>query len=126
MIPVVAAIIRRDGRILITQRPMNVHLPGLWEFPGGKVQEGESFADALRREIREELDLDIDVLGEYLRIVHHYPEKSVDLHFYDCAIVRGEPQAIEAADFRWVLPAELPSFEFPAADEEIVRALSHA
>src|SRR3954453_1513497 len=95
MILVVAAIIRRDGRILITRRFDHVHLPGLWEFPGGKVERGESLEAALRREIREELGIDVAVGRKYFTIEHQYPSKVVDLHFFDCTIEHGEPAAIE-------------------------------
>jgi mutator protein MutT len=120
---VIAGILRRNGHILLSRRPQDVHLPGLWEFPGGKLEPGESHAEALRREIREELGIEIEVFGEVFTTVHHYPEKSVELHFYECAIVRGEPRAIEVADFRWVKPSELQQYEFPEADRELLALL---
>ena len=120
---IVAAIIRRDGKILITKRPDNVHLAGLWEFPGGKVESGESLPAALEREIREELGVEITVDREYFSVEHEYPDKSVHLHFFDCTILRGEPQPLEVADLRWVKTAELVDFEFPPADAELIRKL---
>src|SRR5215468_598103 len=117
---VVAAIVRNRGRILITRRPNHVHLPGLWEFPGGKVERGESLKAALRREIREELGVEIAVLNEFFSIDHHYPDKSVRLHFFDCEIVSGEARALHASELRWVSPQELNTFSFPDADRELI------
>ena len=122
-ISIVAAIIRRDDQILITKRPDHVHLAGLWEFPGGKVESGESLEAALHREIREELGVEITVDREFFSVAHEYPDKSVHLHFFDCTILRGEPQPLEVADLRWVKAAELDDFEFPPADVELIRRL---
>ena len=123
IIEVVAAVIRRDGKILITQRPDDVHLAKLWEFPGGKVEAGESLTAALQREIREELGVRIAVEDEFYTVEHDYPEKSVRLHFFNCVIEEGEPAALEVANLRWVLPAELVQFEFPPADAELIEKL---
>jgi mutator protein MutT len=123
IIDVVAAVIRRSGKILITQRLDNVHLAGLWEFPGGKVEANESFEHALQREIREELGMEIRVLDEFLTVEHDYPAKSVRLHFFNCAICEGDPQPLGVADLRWVLPAGLDHFEFPPADAELIAKL---
>ena len=123
-VDVVAAIIRRDNKILITQRHGHVHLPGLWEFPGGKVEPQESFEAALLREIREELGVSISVGEVFFSIEHDYPTKSVRLHFFNCSIIQGEPQALDVADLRWVSPDELSQFEFPPADVELIRKLS--
>lgn len=123
VITVAAAIIRRDGKILITRRRSDVHLAGLWEFPGGKVEPGESLEAALQREIREELGIDIQVLNEFFSTEFHYPEKSVRLYFFDCVITRGEPHPLEAADLRWVQKAELGGLSFPEADRELIKRL---
>jgi mutator protein MutT len=122
-IDVVAAIIRRDDKLLITKRLDHVHLAGLWEFPGGKVEPGESLENALEREIYEELGIQIAVAGEFLRIEHDYPSKSVRLHFFNCSIVGGEPGRIGVADYQWVEPSRLGDFEFPAADAELILKL---
>src|SRR5689334_1295767 len=100
LIRVVAAIIRREGKFLITRRPGNVHLAGLWEFPGGKVEEGESLEEALVREIVEEIAVRVSVGAEFFQVEHQYPTRSVRLHFFDCTIVSGELQAIEVAEMR--------------------------
>ena|SRR5436190_21935386 len=122
-IDVVAAIIRRNERILITKRLGNVHLAGMWEFPGGKVEAGESLPAALEREIREELGIEISVAGKFLTIEHDYPSKSVCLHFFNCSIVDGHPQRFGVADYQWVEPKRLGDFEFPPADAELIRKL---
>jgi mutator protein MutT len=123
VITVVAAIIHANGKILITRRPNHVHLPGLWEFPGGKVEANESLEAALRREIREELGIDIDVLDEYFSTEHHYADKSVRLHFFECTIRAGEPRALDVAELRWVERRDLGAFSFPEADAELIARL---
>ena len=124
MIIVTAAIIRKNGLILLTRRRPDAHLPNLWEFPGGKVEPGESLITALQREIREELGITIDVGDEYYTTTHHYATKSVELHFFDCSIVHGEPRAIEVAEFCWVKSDDLLTYEFPEADLELVKRLA--
>jgi 8-oxo-dGTP diphosphatase len=124
VIIVAAAIIRKDDLILLTRRLAEVHLAGLWEFPGGKVENDESLEAALRRELREELDIEANVLDEYYTTTHHYPTKSVELHFFNCTIASGELRAIEVAEFRWVKSSELHAFEFPEADRELVDRLA--
>ena len=124
MISVAAAIIRRDQELLLTRRKADVHLPNLWEFPGGKVEAGESLQAALEREIREELGIRVKVLDEFFATTHHYASRSVDLHFFNCTIIEGEPRAIEVAEFRWVNRSDLRSFEFPEADRELVERLA--
>lgn len=123
-VEVVAAIIRRGGKILITRRFDNVHLPGLWEFPGGKVELGEELEGALKREIWEELRVRIEVDSEFFVVEHEYPERTVRLHFFNCQIVEGEPQIIGVADMQWVRPTELGGFQFPAADAELIERLA--
>ena len=123
MITVVAAIIRRDENLLITRRFDHVHLPGLWEFPGGKVEPGETLEAGLTREIREELGVDISVHNEYFTVEHQYPAKLVKLHFFECTIEAGEPQTIEVADLKWVGASELGLYAFPDADRELIARL---
>jgi len=123
IIDVVAAVIRMDSKILITQRLPHVHLAGLWEFPGGKVQAGESLEGALVREIREELGIKIRVNDGFFTVEHDYPEKSVRLHFFNCTILDGQPAALGVADLRWVAAGDLSQFEFPPADSALIAKL---
>jgi 8-oxo-dGTP diphosphatase len=126
IITVVAAIIRRTNKILITRRFDDVHLPGYWEFPGGKVEANESLESALEREIREELGVKIRVEDEYFTTEHTYPSRTVRLHFFNCSVLDGEPRPLEVAGMRWVEPAELYQFQFPPADEELIKRLQGA
>lgn len=122
-IEVVAAVIEREGRVLIARRRAGGHLGGLWEFPGGKRQGGETPEAALVREIREELDAPVRV-GELLDDVEWtYPEKRVRLRFFRCAL-DGEPRAAEGQEIAWVAPADLDRYEFPPADAGLVGRLS--
>lgn len=123
LVEVSAAIIFHDGKLLITQRHANSHLGGLWEFPGGKREVGESFEQCLVREIREELSVDISVGELFDEIFHAYSEKSVHLKFFICKLLSGEPRAIGCAAFRWIVKSELGNFEFPAADARLLEKL---
>jgi len=122
-VEVVAAVIERHGKILITRRPQSAHLAGLWEFPGGKPERGESLEVALRREIREELDAEIAV-GERIETIEwQYPDKRVRLVFFRCGI-HGEPRPLEGQEMAWVTPADLARYEFPPADASLIERLS--
>jgi mutator protein MutT len=122
-VEVSAALIFHEGKLLITQRHAKAHLGGLWEFPGGKREPGESFEQCLSREIREELGVEISV-GEMLQeIVHHYPEKSVLLKFFICGLRRGEVRALDCQNFAWVNRAQLQDFSFPEADALLLKRL---
>jgi len=123
-IEVVAAIIQKDGKFLITKRLERSHLGHCWEFPGGKLHPGESLEECAIRECREEIDVEIKPLRKIREVWHNYPEKSVHLHFFICDLVSGSPRSVECADFRWALPEELSRFEFPEADREIVEELT--
>ena len=123
ILTVVAAIIWKDGKLLITRRPKNTHLGGLWEFPGGKVESGETLEAALAREIKEELDISIDVHDEFMAVTHEYPDRTVNLHFFNCAIRAGNPKPLSADELRWIAREDLDSFEFPAADRELITRL---
>ena len=120
---VVAAVVERDGRYLITRRLEGTHLAGLWEFPGGKLLPGERPEDALRRELKEELGVEA-VVGEPIQTVDWtYPEKSVRLLFFRCALA-GEPAPLEGQEMRWVAAADLLSHTFPDADATLIARLS--
>ena len=122
-IDVAAALIVRDGKLLITQRHAKSHLGGLWEFPGGKREAGETFETCLVREIREELGVDISVGELFEEVTHVYPEKTVRLKFFWCKLVTGEPQAVDCAAVCWVGKNGLAGFEFPAADAQLLEKL---
>lgn len=122
-VQVAAGLIARNGRYLITRRRAGVHLEGVWEFPGGKREPGESLEDCLRRELREELGIEITDSVPYRVVWHEYPEKKVEICFFFCSIKRGEVQALGCEEFRWVTPKDFISFEFPPADQSLIEAL---
>ena len=109
----------REGKVLVCQRAKGKHLAGQWEFPGGKVEDGEGYEAALAREIDEELGCRVGV-GEALKPVeHHYPEVSIRLRPFLCTVAEGEPEAHEHAAVAWVLPGELGAWELAEADRAI-------
>jgi len=122
-IEVSAALIFHEGKLLITQRHAGAHLGGLWEFPGGKREAGETFEACLVREIREELGVEIAVGELFEEVRHDYPEKSVHLKFFVCRLIFGEPKAIDCAAVKWVDKAGLDAHEFPAADGRLLEKL---
>lgn len=122
-IDVSAGVIFRDGLLLITQRQPEAHLGGLWEFPGGKRHPGESDQDCLRRELLEELGIELEI-GELLdTITHPYPEKVVRLKFFLCRWLRHEPRALACHDFAWISRDQLVNYAFPAADKQLLQKL---
>jgi mutator protein MutT len=125
-IEVAAAVIEVDGRFLITQRTESSHLAGLWEFPGGKRRLSESLEECLRREIHEELGVEVRVGEKIETVAWNYPTRSVVLHFFRCGIERGEVAPQEGQAFRWVTPAELPTLPFPPADASLISRLAGA
>jgi 8-oxo-dGTP diphosphatase len=122
-IVVTAAVIERSGRFLVTRRQDGVHLAGYWEFPGGKCHPGEGLARCMMRELREELDVDVEVGDELLSTTHDYPDRRVELHFLRCALL-SEPLPQLGQDMRWVARRDLTTLEFPAADTELIRMLT--
>jgi len=118
-IVVAAAVIERDDAFLMTRRPEGTHLEGLWEFPGGKQHPGESLAECLVREIREELACDVQVRALILETSHHYGARSVRLHFFDCRL-GGEPLPQQGQAMRWVARDELRFLPVPEADRDLV------
>jgi 8-oxo-dGTP diphosphatase len=122
VIAVVAAVIEHDGAFLVTRRQSGVHLAGLWEFPGGKIEPTETHEEALRREIREELGADVAVNRLVYYTVHGYDDRTVSLYFYRCTL-KGEPVPQLGQQMRWVARAELPTLGFPPADEELIKRL---
>lgn len=124
-IRVVAALIEgNDGRVLITQRRPQAFMPLKWEFPGGKVEPGETDEAALIRELREELGIETTVINEFMALVHSYPDFIVDFHVYRCIQSGGNAiKKIGVHDFRWVRLEELEKYEFPPADLPTVKQL---
>jgi A/G-specific adenine glycosylase len=112
-----------DGRLLIAQRPPDGMLGGLWEFPGGKRRPGESLPECLRREVREELGIEVAVGSQITSVRHAYTHFRITLYAFACRHVSGEPQAIECADWAWVTPDELERYAFPVTDQKIITAL---
>ena len=121
---VVAAVIRDEaGLILLTRRPESAHMGGLWEFPGGKVEPGESPTAALGRELGEELGLVAEIGAPLTFAVHEEPGMRILLLFYAAVIVSGRPEGLEGQEIAWVASADLASYPTPPADRELVRRL---
>lgn len=121
-IRVVAAEIERDGCFLITQRRPEAAMPLLWEFPGGRVEAGETDSQALQRELREEMGIDVAVGALSLRVEHEYDRYTLDLLVYRCTTA-DEPRALRVHGLRWVPPDQFDQYEFPGADQQTVDAL---
>jgi A/G-specific adenine glycosylase len=120
---VTAAIIQRDGKVLLARRPSKGLLGGMWEFPGGKIEENETLEDCLKREIREELDAAIQV-GEPFGVYQHaYTHFSITLHAFICKLIQDEPKPLEAAELAWVSPGSLPQYPMGKVDRQIARKL---
>ncbi len=126
VIEVSAGLIFRDGKLLITQRYDDAHLGGLWEFPGGKREPGETFEQCLARELREELGVDVSVGELFEDITHGYAEKTVCLKFFLCRLATGEPRPLGCAAVKWIEAPGLAAHEFPAADARLLEKLRHA
>src|SRR5687768_14642933 len=124
-IVVVAAVIEQNGRFLVAQRLEGTHLAGYWEFPGGKVHEGESQEAALEREISEELSSGITDLRKVFHTAHAYPGRLVELHFYRGELT-GAPRAVLGQELRWITRDEFAEMEFPPADAELIAGLMNA
>jgi 8-oxo-dGTP diphosphatase len=118
IVRVVAAVIERDGKYLITQRRDEAVLGGLWEFPGGKVEEGEADEAALAREVQGRLGIDVEVARKLAERHHAYEKYQVHLTLYACRLPPGrEPSAVRVKDVRWVSSADFGSYRFPPADQ---------
>ena len=120
---VVAAVIQRDGLYLISQRMAKAAFPLCWEFPGGKVEPGEDDAQALRREMLEEMNAIVEVGPLLDGRVHDYPDFNLDFRVYRCTLANDDLQMLNVADFRWVAPRELADYNFPPADERAISLL---
>ena len=122
-IVVTAAVVERDGAFLLTRRLEGTHLAGRWEFPGGKCEPGETFDEALRRELLEELGVNAIVGGEILATTYAYPERTVELHFFACELTT-EPHAREGQQMCWATRGEFRDLDLPEADAELIDVLS--
>ena len=118
-----AAVIERDGRFLVTRRLAGTHLPGYWEFPGGKCDPGETQEACLARELREELGIDARIGAEIVVTEHAYPDRTVRLHFRRCEIT-GEPRPVLNQEMRWVSRDEMRTLPFPEADRKLIEVLT--
>jgi len=117
---VAAALIRRNGKILISKRVAGSHMGGLWEFPGGKKEEGETLEECLEREIREELGIGVRAERLLCRVEHEYESRFISLHLFQCSAPEGEPIPIGCESVAWVAPEELGSLPMPPADERLI------
>ena len=126
MVEVVAGLIWNGNRFMICQRPKNKARGLLWEFVGGKVEQGESGEDALVRECREELDIVVKPLDVFCDVVHTYPDIVVHLTLYNAEIISGEPRLLEHNDLKWITPDEIDNYEFCPADVEILEKIKCA
>ena len=122
-ITVAAAIIWQDDMILITKRPEGTHLEGLWEFPGGKKEEGETLEECIAREIKEELGIQVKPEKLLLAVNHEYDTKIVDLYTFECILINGSPVPMEGQDMKWVKLEDLSGYSFPPPDIEIIEYL---
>lgn len=122
--PIAIAVVERDGRFLIGQRSADGPLPGLWEFPGGKVEPGETPEQAAVRECREETGLDVAVVALYDRVVYRYAHGDVELHFFACRPLVADQTPADR--FRWAPAEELSRYEFPPANARLVERLAES
>lgn len=121
---VAAALFDPLGRVLIAQRPAGKAMAGRWEFPGGKIDSGESELDALERELREELGVDVTRAERMLELRHEYPERHVELCMWHVREYRGVPEPRDGQALKWVMPEELAHEDLLEADRPIVQALA--
>lgn len=124
VLEVSAGLIFRSGQLLIAQRHAGAHLGGLWEFPGGKREPGETFPQCLARELREELGVEVSVGELFESVTHAYDDKTVQLEFFYCQLLStNEPQPLDCAALKWVSREELAGHSFPVADAQLVSRL---
>lgn len=123
MIEVVAALIWEDNKFMICQRPVSKTRGLLWEFVGGKVEQGETKEQALIRECQEELAITISVGKEFMDVVYEYPDITVHLTLFNASIIDGKMKLLEHNDIRWITPDEIPQYDFCPADTEILKKI---
>ena len=122
-VKVAAGLVFKNDELLISKRPESVHLGGLWEFPGGKLEIGETYEDCVIREIYEELGIEVKVDYIFEEVLHQYGEITVFIKFFICNLQRGEPKKIQCSDFVWVKRNDLGIYDFPSADIKIINRL---
>ena len=120
MTDVVAALIWDQDKFMICQRPAHKARGLLWEFVGGKTEPGESLEEALVRECREELDITVSVGDVFTQVIHKYPDIHIRLTLFNCTIAQGTPKLLEHHDLKWILPRQIPEFDFCPADKDIL------
>ena len=123
MVEVVVALIWKNNKFMICQRPANKARGLLWEFVGGKVEQGETKEQALIRECKEELNVLLSVGDVFMEVIHKYPDITVHLTLFNATIVEGEPHKLEHHDIKWITPSEILKYEFCPADEEILKTI---
>lgn len=126
MVEVVAALIWKNGKFMICQRPAHKARGLLWEFVGGKVEPGETKEQALVRECREELAVTVAVQDEFMSLVHEYPDITIHLTVFNAYIAEGVPQLLEHNDVRWIPPKEIKNYDFCPADNKILEKIAEA
>jgi 8-oxo-dGTP diphosphatase len=124
MLIVVAGLIYKEGKLLISQRPAGKQGALKWEFPGGKLEEDEDPRACLVREIKEELNIEVGVERIYEVVFHRYPDRAVLLLFYTCSYIAGETEPLDCAAFAWVEPSRLLEYDFLAADLDLIHRLA--
>lgn len=122
-IPVVAGFLKKDGRILVGQRPENNSLAGLWEFPGGKIELGESPEEALARELSEELGIEADIGELKLSVTHSYNDVGIVILFYEVLYWKGQPKAKHHLMLEWIYPEELKDRSIPDANKKVLEKI---
>jgi 8-oxo-dGTP diphosphatase len=120
---VAGLLMNEEGRVLITQRRPQAFMPLKWEFPGGKVEPGETDQQALSRELMEELSIEVEVGDHFMGLKYGYPDFDIDFQVYQCTILSGEVKKVAVHDYKWVEISELDSFEFPPADQPTISRL---
>lgn len=123
MVQVAAALIWRDGKFMICQRPLNKTRALEWEFVGGKAEAGETLEQTLVRECREEIGVTVNVGSVYMEVDHVYPDITIHLTLFNAEIAEGEPKMLEHNDIRFITPAEIPEYEFCPADKDILKKI---
>jgi len=119
----VAVISNQQGQILIDRRKATGEMGGLWEFPGGKIEVGETIEECIKREVKEELDIEITIGDRLTTITHTYKTFNVTLYVHNCQYLSGQPQPLECEEIHWVKPAQMNKYQFPQANMQIINLL---